>query len=116
MNAKKTRKKSAQRGASLVGSGTLVRRDRVTLPPGWEKCRIAIKGVRKWRNMTTQCWVTDRADDPDTLHCGVMGVPSKRPRYLYTAQQAINCITSEVADYMERISLPNKVISTNPQP
>lgn len=97
-------KKSAARSLSVaVGSA-----DRVKLPTGWERCRTGIKGVRKWRNMTTKCWVTDRAADPDTLHCGVMGMPSKRPRYLYTAQQAINCITSEIEDYMERISSPNR--------
>ena len=71
------------------------------IPPGWERCRTA-KNFRKWRNVATQCWVTDHFEDPDTLHCGVRGVPSKRPRYLYTPEQAMWCIDSECADYAEQ--------------
>ena len=81
------------------------------LPPGWEKCQTGIKGVRKWRNMVTQCWVTDHADDPNTLHCGVRGIPSNRPRYLYTPEQAIACIESECADHAETLSSPNTKMS-----
>lgn len=82
------------------------------LPPGWEHCRTGINGVRKWRNVATKCWVTDCADDPDMLHCGVRGVPSKRPRFLYTPEQAMSCIDSECEDYAETLSSPN----TNAQP
>jgi hypothetical protein len=67
----------------------------INLPAGWERCRTRAKGCRKWRNIQTRCWVTELASDPETLHCGVRGIPSKRPRFLYTAQEAINCISSE---------------------
>ncbi len=76
------------------------------LPRGWERCRTGIKGVRKWRNMATKCWVTDHADDPDMLHCGVRGAPSMRPRHLYTPEQAMNCIDLECADHAESLYWP----------
>lgn len=65
---------------------------KIKLPEGWEKCRVGIKGVRKWRNMATGCWVTERADDTETLHCGVYGEPMKLDRNLFNAQQAVDSV------------------------
>lgn len=42
------------------------------LPPGWEKCKTGIKGVCKWRNMATQCGVTDHAAD----HAEILSSPN----------------------------------------
>jgi hypothetical protein len=74
-------------GRCAVASGSA---RRVKLPPGWEKCRTGIKGVRKWRNMTTQSWVTVRADDKLTIHAGIRGEPVKLPSVFFTAQEAID--------------------------
>jgi hypothetical protein len=73
---------------------------KVKLPEGWEKCRVGIKGVRKWRNMATACWVTERDDDTETLHCGIKGVAVKIDRTTNSAQQAV--------DSIHAMTLPNR--------
>lgn len=83
---------SAEAPVKGVGCGAMVRRARLKLPPGWEKCKTGVKGVRKWRNMAKHCWVTERADDLELLHCGFFGAPVKVPRTI-SAQQAIDNIT-----------------------
>lgn len=83
---------SAEAPSKGVGCGALVRRARLKLPPQWEKCRTGMKGVRKWRNMTTGCWVTERDDDTETLYCGLSWEPLRLERAANTTQQAIDRI------------------------
>ena len=73
------------------------------LPAGWEKCRVGIKGVRKWRSLASGCWVTERDDDAETLHCGIRGKPVKIDRTTSSAQQAI--------DSIHAMTLANTVVS-----
>jgi hypothetical protein len=64
----------------------------IALPDGWEKCHTGIKGVRKWRNLVSQSWVTEREDDPDMLHCGIRGLPIKIDSDTSSAEQTIHAI------------------------
>jgi hypothetical protein len=77
---------------------------KIKLPNGWEKCRTGIKGVRKWRNLATQCWVTDRYDDPNALYCGKLGVPLQWPRNRYTVQMAIDCLDFDANEWIKNHS------------
>ena len=71
---------------------------RIKIPAGWEKCRTGIKGVRKWRNLRTGCWVTDRAGDP-IIHAGIHNTPAKYARAEYTVQAVLNDIEAVTSDY-----------------
>lgn len=74
---------------------------KITLPNGWEKCRTGKRDVRKWRNMRTGCWVTDRVGDP-IIHAGIHNTPVKYDRAHHTAQSVLNEIEAVTSDYEKK--------------